>query len=225
MPSLRILTIAAATALAAGPSVALAQSCFGIPMTGKNYVGIEQRESWTGQGRQAAVYGARYANRFDAGAGVGIIASIEGAGGAMPGDSTAVHASASLSTSRRLSEIDRNATMCAGVGLEGRAFDHPNDDEDDGDGFGSIPLSLGFGYDVHLGRLTLTPYAAPTIAYYQFESEPFRNGARQKGWDGYVTMGATAALFERFSVGASYRNGDRSLGESGRFAFTSGVSF
>jgi hypothetical protein len=44
------------------------------------------------------------------------------------------------------------------------------------------------------------------------------------GFDGCVTMGATAA-FSRFSVDANYRNGDRSLGEAGRFGFSTGVSF
>ena len=37
-------------------------------------------------------------------------------------------------------------------------------------------------------------------------------------------MGMTAAL-DRFSVGANYRQGDKSLGSSGRFAFSTGVSF
>jgi hypothetical protein len=39
-----------------------------------------------------------------------------------------------------------------------------------------------------------------------------------------VTMGATASI-SRFSVGASYRNGDRSIGQSGRFAFNTGINF
>jgi hypothetical protein len=78
--------------------------------------------------------------------------------------------------------------------------------------------------DVHLGQLTLTPFAAPTIAFYEFEADGFKNGARQRGFDKYVTMGATASV-SRFSVGASYRNGDMSLGKSGRVAFNAGVNF
>jgi len=39
-----------------------------------------------------------------------------------------------------------------------------------------------------------------------------------------VTMGATASI-SRFSVGASYRNGDRSIRQSGRFAFNTGINF
>ena len=52
----------------------------------------------------------------------------------------------------------------------------------------------------------------------------YKDGARQHGFDTYVTMGATAS-FSRFSVGANYRNGDRSLGQSGRFAFNTGINF
>ena len=219
--SLRTIGIAAAAVLLSA-TPALAQSCLGLPMSGKNYIGFEQRESWTGYGRQTPVYGGRYAHNFDAGNGVGVIASIGGGAGGMKGDTSAVHVSGMLSTS--FQPKGSNLAMCAGAGFEARAVDYPGESDNDGDGFGSVPVSLGLGYDVHMGSLTLTPFAAPTLAYYQFESRSFKSGDRQHGFDSYVTMGATASV-SRFSVGASYRNGDRSLGQSGRFAFNTGVTF
>ena len=223
MKTLRIVTIlAAVAALSATP--AIAQSCLGLPMAGKNYIGAEQRESWTGYRRQTPVYGGRYAHSFDAGNGVGVIASIGGGGGGLKGDTSAVNVSGMLSSSVQLKPISNNLSLCAGAGFEAQAVDYPGESKNDGDAYGSLPLSLGLGYDVHLGALTLTPFAAPTLAFYEFESNSFKNGARQHGWDTYVTMGATASV-SRFSLGANYRNGDRSLGQSGRFSFTTGVNF
>lgn len=220
MKTLNALTIVAALTFASAP--AFAQACFGLSMTGKNYIGAEQRESWTGYRRQTPVYGGRFAHNFDAGHGVGVIASIGGGGGGMKGDTAAVHVSGMLATSLR--PTGSNLSLCAGAGFQAQAVDYPGESKNDADAFGSIPVSLGLGYDMHLGALTLTPFAAPTLAYYQFESDAFKNGDRQHGFDTYVTMGATAS-FNRFSIGTNYRNGDRSLGQSGRFSFNTGVSF
>jgi hypothetical protein len=222
MKTLRALSILAAVVFASTRATdAFAQACLGLPIAGKNYVGLEQRESWTGPNRQTPVWGGRYAHEFDAGNGIGIIGSIGGGAGGMKGDTTAIHVSGMLSTGKRVSD---NLSVCAGAGFEAQATDYPGESKKESDAFGSLPLSLGLGYDVHLGSLTLTPFAAPTLAYYVFEADGYKNGARQKGFDSYVTMGATAA-FSRFSVGANYRNGDRSLGEAGRFSFSTGVSF
>lgn len=222
MKTLRALSILAAVVVASTRATdAFAQACLGLPMTGRNYIGAEQREAWTGHNRQTPVWGGRYAHEFDAGNGIGIIGSIGGGAGGMKGDTTAIHVSGMLSTGKRVSD---NLSVCAGAGFDAQATDYPGESKKESDAFGSLPLSLGLGYDVHLGSLTLTPFAAPTLAYYVFEADGYKNGARQKGFDGYVTMGATAA-FSRFSVGANYRNGDKSLGEAGRFSFSTGVSF
>jgi len=220
MKTLHALMVVAALTLTGTES--FAQRCLGLPMTGRNYIGFEQRESWTGYGRQTPVYGGRYAHVFDAGSGVDVVASIGGGAGGMKGDTSAVHVSGMLATGRQIAGT--GLSVCAATGFEARSVDYPGESKHDADGFGSIPVSLGVGYDMHLGPLTLTPFAAPTLAYYVFESERFEDGARQRGFDRYVTMGATASV-SRFSVGASYRNGDTSLGKSGRTAFTAGVSF
>lgn len=220
MKTLRALTIVAAVTLSG--TEAFAQRCLGLPISGKNYIGMEQRESWSGYGNQTPVYGGRYAHSFDAGNGVGVIASIGGGAGGMKGDTSAVHVSGMLSTSKQLTGT--GLSVCAGAGFDARAVDFPGESKHDGDGFGSVPVSLGLGYDMHLGALTLTPFAAPTLAYYEFKSDGFKNRDRQHGFDKYVTMGATASV-SRFSVGASYRNGDASLGKSGRMAFNAGVNF
>ena len=224
MKTLRALSIMAALVFAS--TDAFAQACFGLPMAGRgrNYVGVEQRESWTGPNRQTPVWGGRYAHEFDAGNGVGIIGSIGGGAGGMKGDTTAIHVSGMLSAGTHVPQISDHLSVCAGAGFDAQATDYPGESKKDSDAFGSLPLSVGLGYDLHMGALTLTPFAAPTLAYYVFEADGYKNGARQKGFDGYVTMGATAA-FSRFSVGANYRNGDRSLGETGKFSFTTGVSF
>ena len=215
----RILTTVAATMLAATP--AEAQRCLGLPMSGRNYVGFETRESWTGHRRQAPVYGGRYAHKFDAGNGVPVVATIAGGGGGLKGDTSAVNVSGMLST---MAPVGRNLSVCASAGFQAQAVDYPGESQHDADGFGSIPVSIGIGYDMHMGALTVTPFASPTLAYYEFESSRFDNGARQRGFDTYVVMGATASV-NRFSVGTTYRNGDRSLGESGRFGFSTGVNF
>ena len=227
MPKLRSLRTFVLSALTVAATLTTAttvyaQSCLGLPMPGKNYLGAEQREAWTGHGRQTPVYGGRYAHSFDAGNGVGVIASIGGGGGGMQGDTSAIHVSGMLSTS--VQPVGTALSLCAGAGFEAQAVDYPGESKNDADAFGSVPVSLGIGYDVHVGQMTVTPYAAPTLAYYQFESDNVKNGARQRGFDSYVTMGATASI-SRFSVGASYRNGDRSIGQSGRFAFNTGINF
>ena len=224
MKTLRALSIVAALVFAS--TDAFAQACFGLPMggRGRNYVGVEQRESWTGPNRQTPVWGGRYAHEFDAGNGIGVIGSIGGGAGGMKGDTTAIHVSGMLSTGLRVPQLRNNLSVCAGVGFDAQATDYPGESKKDSDAFGSLPLSVGLGYDLHLGSLKVTPFAAPTLAYYVFEADGYKNGARQKGFDGYVTMGATAA-FSRFLVGTNYRAGDRSLGEGGRFSFSTGVSF
>ena len=218
MKTLRALSIVAALVFAG--TDAFAQACLGLPMRGNNYIGADHREVWTGHGRQSPVWGGQYAHAF----GGGIIASIGGGAGGMKGDTSAIHVSGMLSTGTQLPQISENLSVCAGLGFDAQATDYPGESRKDSDGFGSLPFSLGLGYDVPLGALTVTPFVAPTLAYYGFESADYKNGARQWGWDSYVTMGATAS-FSRYSVGASYRNGDRSLGQSGRFAFSTGVSF
>jgi hypothetical protein len=222
MQTLRAITIAAALLLVSTP--VWAQACLGLPITAKNYIGAEQRESWSGHRRQTPVWGGRYAHEFDAGKGVGVIASIGGGAGGMKGDTSAIHASGMVSTSAHVPAISKSLSVCAGAGFDAQATDYPGESRKDSDAFGSIPVSVGLGYDVGLGAVTVTPFVAPTLAYCAFESDSYKNGARQRGVDGYVTMGATAA-FSRFSVGANYRDGDRSLGGSGRFSFTTGVSF
>src|SRR5689334_22416257 len=123
MKTLRALTIAATLALTA--TDAFAQRCLGLPMSGKNYLGMEQRESWTGHGKQTPVYGGRYAHSFDAGNGVGVIASIGGGAGGMKGDTSAVHVSGMVSTGKQLAGT--GLSVCAGAGFEARAVDFPGE--------------------------------------------------------------------------------------------------
>ena len=116
--SLRAFTLPALTAVATLTTAtsAYAQRCLGLPMSGKNYIGAEQREAWTGNRRQTPVYGGRYAHSFDAGKGVGVIASIGGGGGGMKGDTSAVHVSGMLSTS--MQPAGTALSLCAGAGFE-----------------------------------------------------------------------------------------------------------
>ena len=109
-------------------------------------------------------------------------------------------------------------------GFDAQATDFPGERKHSSDGFFSIPMSVGFGYDLHMGAVTLTPFVAPTLAYYIFEAEDYKNGARQRGFDGYVTTGATAQ-FSRISVGANWRKGDRSAGEGSGLSLSTGVAF
>ena len=124
----------------------------------------------------------------------------------------------------RQSPVASRQSPVAGTGFDAQATDFPGESKHSSDGFGSIPMSVGFGYDLHMGAMTLTPFVAPTLAYYIFEAEGYKNGARQRGFDGYVTTGATAQ-FSRFSVGANWRKGDRSTGESSRLSLSTGVAF
>jgi hypothetical protein len=217
MKTLRAILIVAALIYAS--TDAYAQACFGTPMTSRNYVGYYQRESWTGHDRQTPVYGGRYAHAF--GASKRVIASFSGAVGGMKADTSAFHLAGMISTGGHVSE---NMSVCAGTGFDAQATDFPGESKHSSDGFGSIPMSVGLGYDLHMGAVTLTPFVAPTLAYYIFEAEDYKNGARQRGFDGYVTTGATAQ-FSRFSVGANWRKGDRSAGEGSRLSLSTGVAF
>ena len=214
----RLFGLALATIAASTP--ALAQRCLGLGTTGKNYLGAEQRQSWTGHGTLASVVGLQYTHRIEAGSNTSVLVNLSGATGHVHGDTTAAHVAASLAVSRQVTAISPNLSVCASGGIEARAVDYPGE----GDGFASFPITTGVGYDVRLGAVTLTPFVAPTIAYYEFESKTVQNRARQRGWDGFVTTGITAAV-GRYSFGANWRRGDVSLGDTGRFAFTTGVSF
>ena len=223
--SIRLLSGSAALSVLA-ISAAGAQSCLGLAMPGRHYVGIESQRSFVSHARSTPVYGARYAHRWDAGD-VGLTLGLAGSAGAMRSDSTAVNASVTLAASRRLSEVSDAMSVCAAFGAEGRGVDVSSDDrltDADGDGYFSTPLTLGLGYDLHVGALTVTPFVAPSVARYWFESRAVENGARQRGWDAFVTTGASATL-DRFTVSASYRRGDASLDGAGRFAFSTGVAF
>jgi hypothetical protein len=215
--------LAVATLLVASTQ-AHAQACLGLPVGARNYIGAEQQESWTAYRRQTPVWGGRYAHDFRTDKGVSVITSIAGGAGGMKADTSAIYVSGAVAATRHMTEWNKNLSLCAAAGFEAKATDYPGESRNDSDGFGSVPLTLGFGYDLRMGALTLTPFAAPTLAYYQFESDRFNNSAKEHGWDSYVVMGATAS-FSRFSVGANYRNGDMSLGKSGRFGFNTGVSF
>jgi hypothetical protein len=192
-------------------------------MPRRSYVGLETRRAWTGQGRQAQVYGARVAHRLDIGSSTGVTATLEAATGRMRGDSSAVHASGAIAASQA---IGLGLSLCGAAGLELRAAEAHGSTRMRGadDGYVSTPFSLGLGYDVHVGALTLTPFVAGSVARYHFESQAVAGGATQHGWDRYATTGASASL-DRFTVAVAYRSGDHSLGNAGRMAFSTGVTF
>ncbi len=214
-------------ALVTSASPLLAQRCLGIAMPRRAYVGAEIRHAGIADGRQIQVYGGRLAYRFEAGKGVGLTVSLTGAGGAMRGDSTAVQLTGLVAASRTLSGFDNRLSACVAAGYEINAVDAPSHGaSNDGNdyGFASAPVTVGLGYDVRAGAWTITPFAAPSIARYAFDSTQFAGGAVQRGWDGYLTLGASAAA-GRWSVGASSRYGDRATKPRGRLTLRAGVSF
>jgi len=229
MTSARLLLVITTTlALLSGASTPLlAQRCLGIAMPRRTYVGVETRHAWIGDGRQAQVYGGRLAHRFATGAGVGITASFSAAGGSMRGDSTAVHLSGFVAASRTLPSLDDRLSACVAIGIELNGVDVPTQGrfiDGNGDGFVSAPVTVGLGYDVRARGWTITPFAAPTIARYAFESASIAGGAQQRGWDGYVTLGSSASV-GRWTLGASSRYGDRATRSRGRLTLRAGVSF
>jgi len=229
MTSLRLHLLVSMTtfALVTGASPLLAQSCLGIAMPRRTYASVESRNAWISDGRQAQVYGGRIAHRFETGAGIGITASLAGAGGSMRADSSAVYLSGLVAVSRTLPGLDDRLSACASLGLEVNGVDVPTHGrfiDGNGDGFASAPVTVGLGYDVRAGGWTITPFAAPSIARYAFESTLVADGAQQRGWDGYVTLG-TSATIGRWSLGASSRYGDRAIRQRGRLALRAGVSF
>ena len=229
MNSYRFNLRASLTTLAfvTGASPLFAQRCVGIAMPRRTYIGAETRHAWTGEGRQARVYGGRIAHRLETRGGLGITASVSGAGGPIRGDSNVVHLSGLLALSRSLPAFSEKLSACVASGFEVHGVDVTTPGafiSGNGDGFASGAVTAGLGYDLTAGAWTITPFAAPSIARYAFESALVANGAQQRGWDGYVTFGATAST-GRWSVGATSRHGERATRQGGRFALRAGASF
>jgi len=229
MNSHRFHLLASLTTLAfvAGASPLFAQRCVGIAMPRRTYIGAETRHAWTGESRQARVYGGRIAHRLETRGGLGITASVSGAGGPMRGDSNVVHLSGLLALSRSLPAFSEKLSACVASGFEVHGVDVTTPGafiSGNGDGFASGAVTAGLGYDLTAGAWTITPFASPSIARYAFESTLVANGAQQRGWDGYVTLGATAST-GRWSVGATSRHGERATRQGGRLALRAGASF
>jgi len=98
-------------------------------MPHRTCAGVDARHTWNGDGRQAQVYGGRIAHRFETGAGVGITASLSGAGGSMRGDSSAMYLSGFVAASRTLPGLDDQLSAFASLSFEVNGVDVPTHGE------------------------------------------------------------------------------------------------
>ena len=116
-------------ALLTGASPPRAQRCLGLAMPHRTCAGVDARHTWNGDGREAQVYGGRIAHRFETGAGVGITASLSGAGGSMRGDSSAMYLSGFVAASRTLPGLDDQLSAFASLSFEVNGVDVPTHGE------------------------------------------------------------------------------------------------
>ncbi len=203
-----------------------AQQCLGLSMPRKIYIGAQARHILTSAQGHAPVYGGRAAMRFNAPRQIAVTTSLSIGAGPMRADSTAGMVSGYVALSGTLPTVNPAFSLCLAMGFDANGVDvtgRSSRAPGSGNGFVTLPLSIGAGYDIRFGLWTITPFVASSVARYYREDLQTTGTALQRGWDGNVTIGAAAA-HGRLSFAATSRHGDH-VREGARMAFETGISF
>ena len=226
----RTLVLAAAltgAALTALPRHAAGQSTLGVPFIGNNHLSFYSTALATdGVGQSTTtLFGGRFARRFGPAQSQSSMAvNAQIAARPLDGPTDGI-ADVSLTTSwtRRMDEITDRLAVSMAVGGSVLAWATENDDV--GLAHISVPVSFGVSYDIRIGAATLSPFAAPAVAWYN--TRRYLNDVRvvdDTGWDARVSTGASLSLRDIVLTAGGIR-GEHGLPRDNRWTFAAGVSF
>ena len=222
----RIALFAALGVTGATTAVA-AQAPLGVPYIGDNHLSFYSTELTTdgiGTGT-STLYGGRYGHQFGNAEDETRFSLLGQLAVRDRQDPTGgiVDVSVTAGWTRRWSELDADLSTTAAVGMSALAWGQ--DTPDTGLARLSLPLTVGVGYDLHLGSATVTPFVAPGIA--RFNTRTYVDNVRvttEEGWDARFTAGTSLRLRELVLTTSRIR-GEQGLPNRSRWAFAAGISF
>jgi hypothetical protein len=221
------VALLAALGLGVGAAGLAAQAPLGVPYIGNNHLSFYTTELTTdglGPGT-SSLYGGRYGHQFGQAEDdtrfslLGQVAARERQdprGGILDVSLTA-------GWTRRWNQLDSRLSTTAAVGVSALVW--AEDEPDTGLARLSLPLTVGVGYDLHIGSATLTPFVAPGIA--RFNTRSYVNDVRvttDEGWDARFSAGTSLRLKELVLTTSRIR-GEQGLPNRSRWAFAAGISF
>lgn len=217
--------MAAAMFSAVSPSIGQAQQPLGVPFIGNNHLAFYSTErSKDGVGSSVtATFGGLYARQFGGESRL-VRPSLMVRANARPLADTAgvLDFAATLAMTHQVAAIDGlSVSAAAGAGTLIWGDEATNDGR-----IGvTVPLTLGVGYDLHIGGATLAPFVAPAIVRYSLRT--YENDARvatERGWDTQFTSGASLR-FKEVVLSTSRIRGEKGSPNSSRWTFAAGMSF
>ncbi len=216
-----------AVGLGAGAAGLAAQAPLGVPYIGDNHLSFYSTELTTdgiGTGT-SSLYGGRYGHRFGQAEDATRFSLLGQVAGRERQDPRGGILDVSLSAgwTRRWDELDSRLSTTAAVGMSALVW--AEDEPDTGLARLSLPLTVGVGYDLHIGGATVTPFVAPGIARYN--ARRYVDNVRvttDEGWDARFTAGTSLRLKELVLTTSRIR-GEQGLPNRSRWAFAAGISF
>jgi len=202
-----------------------AQTALGTPFIGANNLSFSSSQlTRTGGPEITTLFGASYARQFgspDQATHTTLAVRVV----ARPFDevkSGVVDMSVTFGMSYDVPELSGlSVAASAGIGMMAWGDDVANT----GRSYRTVPASAGVSYDLHLKRLTISPFAMASLGRYDLRT--YVDDVRQSsvtGWDTNYRLGASVRLKELVLTTA------RIIGEEGmptrsRWAFSAGISF
>jgi hypothetical protein len=217
---------AAIMSLGLGAGAVAAQAPLGVPFIGDNHLSFYSTEltsDGTGAG-MSTLYGGRYAHRFgEAESPMRFSLGVQVAARQLdaPNDGV-IDATVTAAWTRSMAEVDPRLSATVGVGANALAWGAVSND---GVAHASVPITMGISYDLTIGRATVSPFVAPSVAYYV--DRTYVNDVRvssSSGWDGRISAGASLRLREVVLTTSRIR-GEEGLPHSSRWTFAAGISF
>jgi len=221
----RVAVIGAAVAALIIPSTGRAQGALGVPLTGRNNLSFYSAQlTRDGGAEMTTLFGAMYAHRFDL-ADQARRWSLQLRGAFRPSEdeqSGVADLAASVGVSQDVGAM-RGLSVAASIGGSLQAW--AEDAENTGRARTIVPASVGVSYDLHLGKVTLSPFSSASIARYSVRS--YVNDVKvstEHGWDTYYQTGATFSLRD-LAVTISDISGEVGMPRRSRWVLSAGIAF
>jgi hypothetical protein len=210
------------------PQGAAAQSALGMPYIGRNHLSFYSTGLATNLTGSATttLFGGRYGRQFgEHGAASQLAMKAQVAVRTLEGPTDGIaDASVEVSWSRRIDELSSRMNLAVAAGASVLAWDTNQDDVTGRANF-TIPATAGISYDISVGSATISPFIAPSVAWYR--TEQWVNNVetvRSSGVDARLMSGASLRMKEIVLTAGSIR-GEKGLPSHGRWTFAAGVSF
>jgi hypothetical protein len=221
-----LLLTAAGAALS--PQHASAQAALGMPYIGRNHLSFYSTGLATNLTGSATttLFGGRYGRQFGApGAASQLAVKAQIAVRTLDGPTDGIaDVALDVSWARRMDELTSRMTLAVAAGASVLAWDTNQDDATGRANF-TIPATAGISYDISVGSATISPFVAPSVAWYR--TEQWVNNVetvRSSGLDARFMSGASLRMKEIVLTAGSIR-GEKGLPSHGRWTFAAGISF